>query len=316
MARIVLRRLCAAAATLVITSILVWAMLMLAPGDPAEGVLRARGVLEPDPNQVAAMRAELGLDDPPALRYWNWLVAWMHGDFGISWKSGRPVVEEIAKRLPATGLLTGVSMVLAVVLSAVLGIAAASAHRRLADTLVRVVTLAMVIVPSFLFGLLVLNVLVLRLKWGVVVSDGTWRTVGWPAMTLACGSAGYWARVLRAAMLEARSAPYMQICRARGASSARQLLVHGLPNALPPWVTVVAMGAAGLLGGAPIVEAVFTWPGIGAYTVQAINAGDAPVVVCYTMLAVTTFVVVSVLTDIALTLLDPRLRKAPGGVVA
>ncbi|MFZ2479813.1 MAG: ABC transporter permease [Propioniciclava sp.] len=309
----VLRRFGAALATLVAASILVWIMLMAAPTDPVEGILRARGILEPDPYQVAAMRAELGLDDPPVTRYLHWLAGWFQGDFGVSWKSGRPVAEEIAKRLPATVLLTGVSMAIAVVASVLLGVAAASFHRRAMDTVVRIITLALVIVPSFLFGLLVLNTLVLRLKWGRVVSDGTWLTVWWPALTLACGSIGYWARVLRASVLEARSAPYLMVSRARGASLTRQLFVHALPNALPPWLTVVALGAAGLLGGAPIVEAVFTWPGVGAYTVTAINAGDAPVVLFYTMFAITSFIVVSLLTDVLVTLLDPRLRTPKAG---
>ncbi|HRL49801.1 MAG TPA: ABC transporter permease [Propioniciclava sp.] len=309
----VLRRFGAALATLVAASILVWIMLMAAPTDPVEGILRARGILEPDPYQVAAMRAELGLDDPPVTRYLHWLAGWFQGDFGVSWKSGRPVAEEIAKRLPATVLLTGVSMAIAVVASVLLGVAAASFHRRAMDTVVRIITLALVIVPSFLLGLLVLNTLVLRLKWGRVVSDGTWLTVWWPALTLACGSIGYWARVLRASVLEARSAPYLMVSRARGASLTRQLFVHALPNALPPWLTVVALGAAGLLGGAPIVEAVFTWPGVGAYTVTAINAGDAPVVLFYTMFAITSFIVVSLLTDVLVTLLDPRLRTPKAG---
>ena len=309
----VLRRFGAALATLVAASIRVWIMLMAAPTDPVEGILRARGILEPDPYQVAAMRAELGLDDPPVTRYLHWLAGWFQGDFGVSWKSGRPVAEEIAKRLPATVLLTGVSMAIAVVASVLLGVAAASFHRRAMDTVVRIITLALVIVPSFLFGLLVLNTLVLPLKWGRVVSDGTWLTVWWPALTLACGSIGYWARVLRASVLEARSAPYLMVSRARGASLTRQLFVHALPNALPPWLTVVALGAAGLLGGAPIVEAVFTWPGVGAYTVTAINAGDAPAVLFYTMFAITSFIVVSLLTDVLVTLLDPRLRTPKAG---
>ncbi|MFZ2426704.1 MAG: ABC transporter permease, partial [Propioniciclava sp.] len=225
----VLRRFGAALATLVAASILVWIMLMAAPTDPVEGILRARGILEPDPYQVAAMRAELGLDDPPVTRYLHWLAGWFQGDFGVSWKSGRPVAEESAQRLPATVLLTGVSMAIAVVASVLLGVAAASFHRRAMDTVVRIITLALVIVPSFLFGLLVLNTLVLRLKWGRVVSDGTWLTVWWPALTLACGSIGYWARVLRASVLEARSAPYLMVSRARGASLTRQLFVHALP---------------------------------------------------------------------------------------
>lgn len=304
----VVRRFGVALVTLLVASLLVWAMLMLAPGDPAYGVLQARGVLEPDPWQVLAMRAEMGLDDPPHERYLNWVVAALQGDFGLSWKSGRPVMEEFALRLPATIRLTSLGLLLAVGLSLLMGLAAAAAPRRLPDSVVRVVTLAMVIVPGFLLGLFILNVLVLRLDLGMIVADGTWRTVGWPAVALACGSAGYWARVLRAAVLEARSAPYLEVCRARGAGPARQLFVHALPNSVAPYATVVGLGAAALLGGAPIVEAVFSWPGVGAYTVQAITARDAPVILSFTMLAVATYVVVSLLIDLGLAVVDPRLR--------
>lgn len=303
-----LRRLGVALVTLLVASVAVWTMLMLAPGDPAYGVLYARGILEPDPLQVLAMRAEMGLDDPPIQRYANWLVAALHGDFGLSWKSGKPVMDEFALRLPATIRLTSAGLLLAIGLSSLMGLIAASAPRRLPDNAMRIVTLAMVIVPGFLLGLFILNVLVLRLDLGVIVADGTWRTVGWPAVALACGSAGYWARVLRAAVLEARSAPYLEVCRARGAGLTRQVFVHALPNSVAPYATVVGLGAAALLGGAPIIEAVFTWPGVGAYTVQAITAGDAPVILAFTMLAVVTFVVMSLLIELGLAAIDPRLR--------
>jgi ABC-type dipeptide/oligopeptide/nickel transport system permease component len=132
--------------------------------------------------------------------------------------------------------------------------------------------------------------------------------VGWPALTLALGSAGYWARVLRTSVLEARSAAYLSVSAARGASAARRLFVHALPNAVAPFLTVVGLGAAGLLGGAPIAETVYSWPGVGQYAVQAIDARDLPVVVAYTMLAVATYVVASLVVDVLLAVIDPRLR--------
>ena len=302
------KRLGIALATLLAASIIVWCLLLLAPGDPATGVLHARGILEPDPAQVAAMRAELGLDGNPIVRYLDWLWSAVHGDFGLSWKSGRPVMEEFATRLPATLRLAVVAMCMAIAMAVVMGIIAASAPRRWPDSLVRVVSLAMVIVPGFLVGLFVLNVLVLKLDLGVIISDGSWRTVGWPALTLALGSAGYWTRVLRASIIEARSAPYMEVCRARGASPTRQLLVHAVPNAIAPFLTIVGLGAAAVLGGAPIIESVYTWPGVGAFTVQAINARNVPVIVAFTMIAVTVYVIASLLIDLVLAMVDPRLR--------
>ncbi len=306
---VIARRFAQALITLLVASALVWCLILLVPTDPAVSVLQSRGILEPDPALVAHTRQELGLDDSPIRRYLSWLSAALQGDFGLSWRSGRPVMEEFLVRLPATLRLTVVSLVAAFAGALVVGVVAAAGHRRWPDQVARVVTLTMVTIPGFLFGLIILNVVVVGFDVSVVLSDGDWATVGWPALTLALASIGYWGRILRAALLEAMSAPYLEVARVRGASKIQQILVHGLPNAAPPFLTVVGLGAAALLGGAPIVETVYTWPGVGAYTVQAINAGDLPVVIAFTLLAVATYVVISLLIDVGLTVIDPRARR-------
>jgi ABC-type dipeptide/oligopeptide/nickel transport system permease component len=302
------RRFGQALLTLWVTSVLVWAMLLIAPGDPARTVLAARGVAEPNPAQIAATTKQLGLDQPALPRYWHWFVGAIHGDFGTSWQTGRPVMDDIGSRLGATARLTLVAMLISIGLALLLGLTAGARAGGWLDRIVRAITLVMVVVPGFLVGLFVLNVLVVHFNLGVVVADGSWSTVGWPAATLALGASGYWARVLRASVIEARSASYLRVSAARGASGWRQLWVHVLPNAAAPFLTVVGLGAAGLLGGAPIAETVYSWPGVGQYAVQAINARDLPVVVAYTMIAVATYVVASLIVDVLLTLIDPRLR--------
>jgi ABC-type dipeptide/oligopeptide/nickel transport system permease component len=297
--------------TLWVTSVLVWTLLLLAPGDPARTVLAARGIANPPPALIAATRRQLGLSGPVAPRYWHWLERAIHGDFGTSWQTGRPVMEEFAAHLPATVRLMITAMLIAVTLALVLGLASAATAGTWIDGGIRTVTVLMVVTPGFLIGLFVLDVLVVRLNLGRVVADGSWSTVGWPAATLAIGAAGYWARVLRVSLLEARSASYLLVSQARGASALRRLFVHVLPNAAAPFLTVVGLGAAALLGGAPIVETVYSWPGVGQYTVQAIDARDLPVVVTYTMLAVATYIVASLLIDLALAAIDPRLRRQP-----
>jgi len=142
-----------------------------------------------------------------------------------------------------------------------------------------------------------------------VISDGTWSTVFLPALTLALGTAAGWSRVLRAGLLEAHSASYLRVSVARGASTSRQIFVHQLPNAMPPYLTMIGLGTAALLGGAPIVESVYTWPGIGRYTVEAINGRDMPVVVGFTMIAVLVYVLASLLVDVINALIDPRQRS-------
>ncbi len=294
--------------TLLAASVAIWAMLLLAPGDPARTVLAARGVADPPPALIAQTRDQLGLSGPVPARYWHWLTRAAHGDFGTSWQTGHPVMDDIGSRLPATARLTAVALIIAVALALLLGLTAGATRSGWLDGAVRAVTLAMVVTPGFLVGLFVLDVLVVHLNLGVVVSDGSWGTVGWPALTLALGSCGYWARILRASVLEARSAPYLAVSAARGASGARRMFVHVLPNAIAPFLTVVGLGAAALLGGAPIAETVYSWPGVGQYAVQAIDARDLPVVVAYTMIAVATYVTASLLTDLLLAAIDPRLR--------
>ncbi|ONH27570.1 ABC transporter permease [Pseudofrankia asymbiotica] len=304
------RRAGQALVTLWVTSAAVWAMLLTAPGDPARTVLAARGVAEPNPAQIAATRVQLGLDQPVPARYWHWLTGAVHGDFGTSWQTGNPVMSDIGARLGATARLTLVAMLISLGLALLLGLTAGAVPGGWLDRAVRAVTLVMVVTPGFLIGLFVLNVLVVRLDLGVVIADGSWSTVGWPALTLALGSAGYWARVLRASLLEARSASYLRVSAARGASAWRRLWVHVLPNAAGPFLTVAGLGAAGLLGGAPIAETVYSWPGVGKYAVQAIDARDLPVVVAYTMIAVVTYVVASLVVDLIVASIDPRLRPA------
>jgi ABC-type dipeptide/oligopeptide/nickel transport system permease component len=297
--------------TLWVTSVLVWALLLLAPGDPARTVLAARGIANPTPALIAATWRQLGLSGPVVPRYWHWLEAAVHGNFGTSWQTGQPVTGEFMAHLPATARLTLTAMLIAVGLALALGIASAAADGTWIDRVIRMITVLMVVTPGFLIGLFVLDILVVHMNLGRVVSDGTWSTVGWPATTLAIGSAGYWARVLRVSLLEAHSAPYLLVSQARGASTARRLFFHVLPNAAAPFLTVVGLGAAGLLGGAPIVETVYSWPGVGQYTVRAIDARDLPVVVTYTMIAVATYIIASLLIDLALAAIDPRLRRQP-----
>ena len=305
----VLRRLGQALVTLAGAGILIFSMLAVTPGDPARRVLEARGVTEPSPPAIAAVRAELRLDEPLVLRFANWAGGAITGDLGVSWHTGRPVMEEFVVRLPATLRLTGVALALAVTLALLLGSVAAAAPGRWPDVVSRAVALSMLVVPTFVLGVLILDVLVVRAGLGRVIADGTWATVFLPATTLALASAAGWSRVLRTSLLEAQSAPYLRVCAARGAGRWRRLRVHQLPNAAPPFLTMIGLGTAALIGGAPIVESVFTWPGIGRHTVEAINARDMPVVVGFTLVAVVVYVITSLVIDLVCAAIDPRPRR-------
>lgn len=307
--RAVLHRLGQAAVTLAAAGMIVFGMLAVTPGDPARRVLEARGVTEPSPAAVAAVRAELRLDDPVVVRFGRWAADAARGDLGVSWRTGRPVADEFATRLPATLRLAAAALVLAVGMALLLGTAAAAAPGRWPDVLARGIALAMLVVPSFVLGVVLLDVVVVRAGLGRVIADGTWSTVFLPALTLALSSAATWSRVLRTSLLEAGSSTHLLVSTARGASRRRVLVVHQLPNAAPPFLTLVGLGTAALIGGAPIVESVFTWPGVGRYTVEAINARDMPVVVGFTLIAVVAYVAASLVVDLVCAAIDPRLRS-------
>ncbi|GAA1850077.1 nickel ABC transporter permease subunit NikB [Pseudonocardia ailaonensis] len=302
------RRIGQALVTLAGAGLLVFGMLAVTPGDPARRVLEARGVREPSPEAVAAMRDQLRLDDPLVVRFGRWAAHAATGDLGLSWRTGNPVSAEFAARLPATLRLTGVSLLLAVAAALLLGVTAALGAGRWPDALSRGIALAVLVVPSFVLGVVVLDVLVVRAGLGRVIADGTWATVFLPALVLALGSVATWSRVLRTSLLEAGSATYLRVSTARGAGRVRRLLVHQLPNAAAPFLTMVGLGTAALIGGAPIVESVFTWPGIGRYTVEAINGRDMPVIVGFTLVAVLTYVLAGLVVDLVCAAIDPRLR--------
>ncbi|GGK41814.1 nickel ABC transporter permease subunit NikB [Pilimelia terevasa] len=308
-ARAGLRRLGQAAATLLAGSVLVWALLALAPGDPARRVLEAGNVTNPTAAQVEAKRAELGLTGGPARRYGRWLAGAARGDLGVSWVTGRPVRDELGRRLPATLRLAAAAVGLGAVAALALALLAAAAPGRWPDTAARVLSTGALVVPGFVVGLVVLHVVVLRGADLRVIADGRWATVLLPAATLALAPAAAWSRVLRADLLRAAGSGHVDVARARGASTWWALTRHQLPHALVQFLTVVGTGVAALLGGAPVVETVYTWPGIGAYAVAGIASRDLPVVQGYALLAIAAYVAVSLSVDLAAAALDPRVAE-------
>ncbi|GAB3133591.1 glutathione ABC transporter permease GsiC [Tsukamurella serpentis] len=302
------RRLAAAVMSAVGGGLVVFALLVAAPGDPARRILNLRGIEEPHAEEIAAVRRELGLDDPLPLRFLAWFTGLFRGDLGVSWRTGRPVAEEFADRLPATLILAGTAFVIAVALALVLGVLAGWRPRTWADHLCRLLSTLALAFPTYLIGVLLLDLVAVRLGWGKVIADGGFGTVLLPALTLSLASAAVWSRVLRTALLEFDGATFVDVAATRGSGDLRNLLLHKLPNALPPFLAVVGLGGAALLGGSPIAETVFSWPGAGKYTVEAITARDMPVVTAFTMVAILAYVGVSLLVDLVVAVIDPRRR--------
>jgi glutathione transport system permease protein len=283
--------------------------MLMAPGDPALAVLAADDITHPTRLQVQAERAELGLNGSPVTRYLHWLAGALRGQFGTSWATGQSVAHELIIRLPATLVLTTAAFGMSLVLALVLAMVSVWAPQRWPDHAVRAVNLTFLSVPSFLVGTLLLDLVVVR--WGHfrVIANGEWDTVFLPAATLSLGTAAAWSRLLRALLLQAASAEYPDVAAARGVRKLRGLLVHALPNSLVPFLTVMAVGVAALLGGAPIVETVFTWPGVGAFFVQSIIASDIPVIQGFTLFAIFVYIVCSLAVDLIAVWIDPRLAS-------
>ena len=295
--------------TMLGASVLVWALLPLAPGDPALRTLQARGIENPRPAEIAAMREELQLDRPAVVQYFAWMARALRGNLSTSYQSGRPVSEEIGRRLPATALLTGLALVISTLLAMALALTGAAFYEKLPDKLVRLLTQMGAACPSFLLCLLALQFIVIGSGWGRVVASGSWNDVWLPALCLSIGRASDWAQLLRANLLEAMGAHYTVVATARGATRMRLLVRYALPNVLLPFLTVVGVGVGSLLGGAPIIEAVFTYPGIGSYVVAGVTARDLPVVQGFVVVSTFAYVTASFLVDVASVLVDPRLRR-------
>jgi ABC-type dipeptide/oligopeptide/nickel transport system permease component len=306
--RALVGRLLQALLTMLGLSVIIWALLPLAPGDPAERLLQARGVQDPTPEQVAALRTDLALDRPLPVQYVEWLGRAVRGDLSLSYQTGRPVLEELGKRLPATLLLAGTALVLSLVIALIGGLLGAAYHERWPDQLIRLLTQVGVSLPAFLAGLLALRYIVVEFNIGRVLSGGQWQYVLLPALCLAISRAADWAQLLRASLLEALGANYTLVASARGATKLRVLWRYALPNAALPFLTAIGVGIGGLIGGSAIIEAIFTWPGIGSYVFAAISARDFPVVQGFVLLAGLSYITASLCVDLVALLVDPRLR--------
>ncbi|WP_051208424.1 ABC transporter permease [Propionicicella superfundia] len=307
--RLLLRRTATAVLVALGASVFIWALVPLMDGDPARLTLIARGVSEPLPDQVAQMRADLGLDQPLPLQYLSWLKGAVTGDFGFSWQSGQPVVSEFAARAVPTVRLAVAALLLSLAVALPAGLVAARFEGRWPDHVLRGAAIVSASTPSFLVGLLLISYAVVPLGWGSVVLDGQWSQVLLPAVCLCFGMFDIWSRVWRGGVVAGLHSGYAQVLHARGATPRRILLLHASPNAAPPLIHIVAVSTGALLGGAAIIETVFTWPGIGAYMVTSVLARDLPVVQAFTVIATLVYVASSLVADLLTVAVDPRLRQ-------
>jgi ABC-type dipeptide/oligopeptide/nickel transport system permease component len=294
--------------TLVAASFLVWFLSSLSRVDPAQRALASRGVRSPTDEQLAGIRQELGLDAGLLERYVTWAGGVLRGDLGESYVTGRPVTQEVLERVGPTFLLAGTALLLVLVSSLTLGLVAAWAGG-ITDGVVRLLTVSCAAIPSFVVALVLIQVLVVRLGVGVALADGSFAQVVLPASCVAISSVAVPTRVLRGALLDVLDERYALVARGRGGGRLYVLVRHALPNSMIPFLHAMALAAAWMIGGTVVVEAVFNWPGVGSYLVQAVKMGDLPALQAVVLLATASYVLASLVADTGSSLIDPRTRE-------
>jgi peptide/nickel transport system permease protein len=312
MARYLATRLISLVPILFGTSVVAFLLIRLVPGDPAIALLG----LEADPRSLAALRQQLALDQPIFVQYATWLGHILTGDFGRSIQGGRAVFPLLLGALAPTALLSAAALAISLAIAIPAGIVAAVSRNSGADYTASLLALCGLSLPSFWLGILLILMFSIYLPLfpasgyvsPLVDPVAHLRHLVLPAVTLGAALAAATMRMTRAAMLEVLRADYVRTARAKGLSRRRVIWVHALRNARIPIVTLLGIQLGQLLGGVVITETVFSWPGIGKLTVDAIFARDYPVVQGAVLLTATLFVLINLLTDLVYTVLDPRVR--------
>ncbi len=284
-------------------------------------VLRLSGdpalmIMSPDapPEALAAFRQAWGLDEPIWLQYLKYFTAILQGELGQSFRDGRPAIQLVAERIPATLQLTLPALALKVGLGIPAGIYAALHRNSAIDRAVMTFAVAGFTVPSFVLGLLLVLVFAVQLGWLPSGGQESWRSVILPVISMGLGGAGILARFTRSAMLEVLGQPYIRTASAKGVPWHQVVRKHALPNAAIPTVTIVGFMVGTLMAGAVVVESVFSWPGVGRLMVVAVSNRDLAVVQCILLLVSATMVTSNLIVDLLYGVLDPRLRgTAPAG---
>lgn len=258
-------------------------------------------------------RAELGLDKPFVVQYFTWLGNLLRGDMGTSYVSNKPVFSTFVSKLPATLLLTAVSILLTVLISIPLGIWSAVKQNTATDYVIRTASFIGNSLPNFFVSLLLMYFFAIRLGWFPVISGGvSLQSVALPALTLAIAMSAKYLRQVRATVLDELDKDYVLGARARGVKFSTTMIKSVMKASLVTIITLLTLSIGSLLGGTAIVESIFMWDGVGKLAVDAINMRDYPIIQAYVMWMAIIYVVVNLITDLSYHFLDPRIRL--GGI--
>ena len=303
------RRIVFGIAVLIGTSIITFAIAFVIPADPAVTMAGAKA----DPQTLATIRHELGLDLPVYLQYARYLDRALHGDLGRSYVRRDSVAHLIASRFPATAVLAFTAMVVSLVLGVLLGCIATAYRGEATDNALLVFSLALVSMPVFWLGTMLLIAGGLYLRSFPLGGFSGPLSLVLPTLTLALGSAGYYSRILHTNLSEAMDQEYVRTARGKGLSGARAMMQHAMANALLPLVTLAGLDLAGLLSGVVLTETVFNWPGIGRLAYEAIFNLDIPLIMGTVLFSAVLIVVANLGVDVLYAWLDPRIRLSEAG---
>ncbi|WP_313383980.1 ABC transporter permease [Pantoea sp.] len=311
---LIARRTGAGILTLLIVSAVVFFITSLLPGDAAQMILGQNAT----PETVAALRAQLGLDQPLLLRYFSWLGGMLQGDFGTSFASHLPVIQLVAQRIPATFELAAITTLICVPLALLTGITAAMTRGSLLDRLLVVTTMATVAVPEFLVATVAVLIFAVKLHWVSAMSFGSpnmdlvsyLKAYALPVLTLCCVLVAQMARMSRAAIIDQLDSPYLEMALLKGVSPLRAVLRHALPNAVGPIANAISLSLAYLFGGVIIIETIFSYPGLASQLVDAVSNRDLPVVQFCVMLFAGCYLVLLLLADVLTIAFNPKWRSA------
>ncbi len=304
MLRYFVRRVLLTVPVLLGVATLVFSLIHLVPGDPAQAMMGDGA----SPQDVAELRGKLGLDQPLLTQYISFLRHAVTGDLGVSFRTGQPVTMMIVERIPATAELAVAAMVVAVMLAIPLGVVAAVWRGTAIDYGAMTFALAGVSIPNFWLGPLLAIGFAVELGWLPVSGRGTLAHLVLPAISLGLALAAILARMTRASLLDELNELYVRAARARGVSNAASITRHALRNSLVPLLTIISLQFGAVLTGAVITETIFAWPGIGRLLIQSIGFRDYPMVQGCILLIAVTYVSVNLITDLMYGFIDPRIR--------
>lgn len=309
MLRYILRRIGFGILVLIGTSIITFVIAFVVPADPAVTIAGAKA----DPQTLAMIRRQLGLDRPIYIQYAHYLWRVVHGDLGRSYIMRESVTRLIAERFPATAILAVCAMALSLLLGIAMGMIAAAYKDRAIDNGLLVVSLGLISIPVFWLGTMLLVAGGLYLRSFPLGGFGGPRSLILPTVTLALGSGGYYSRILHTSLGEVMGQDYIRTALGKGLSRRAAMFKHAMANALLPLITLAGLDLAGLLSGVVLTETVFNWPGIGRLAFEAIFNLDIPLIMGTVLFSAFLIVAANLLVDLLYAWLDPRIRLGEQG---